>query len=100
MTDTWYVFGGMVADPDFFPVIGAVKDLKFPLIDMRVSENGGQAAQRRAAGFLDDVPTTTLRRQFRDYANAHLAQPMPVISLFTAGKCCQLFFTLDTFEKV
>ena len=91
MTDIWYTFGAMVADPGFFPVIAKVNP-KFTLISMQVSENGVSAA-RRAAGYLDGDSTTALRRAFRDHV-ANLAQPAPVISLYTAAKFCQLWHTL------
>jgi hypothetical protein len=103
MTDTWYTFGAMVADPNFFPVIAKVPGLKFDLIRMYVVEDGpdGRAAMRRkSAGYLDMASTTGIRRDFRDYAKANLAQPAPVISLYTAGKFCQLFFTLASFGQV
>jgi hypothetical protein len=97
MTDIWYTFGAMVADPGFFPVIAKVNP-KFTLISMQVSENG-VSASRRAAGYLDGDSTTALRRAFRDYV-AKLAQPAPVISLYTAAKFCQLWHTLDRFSSV
>jgi hypothetical protein len=65
---------------------------------MQVSENG-VSASRRAAGYLDGDSTTALRRAFRDYV-AKLAQPAPVISLYTAAKFCQLWHTLDRFSSV
>jgi len=99
MTDTWYVFGAMVADPGFFPVIAGVNP-QFTLIKMEVIENGGKPTPRDAAGLLDAASTTSLRRTFRQYAAAHLAKPAPVISLYTAGKFIQLSATLRTFPAV
>jgi hypothetical protein len=99
MTDIWYTFGAMVADPGFFPVIAKVNPT-FTLIKMTVAENDGPPAIRPAAGYLEGDTTTALRRAFRDYVGANLAKPAPVISLYTAAKFSQLSKTLSTFHDV
>jgi len=103
MTDTWYVFGAMVADPAFFGEIAKVAGLKFDRITMYVVEDsaaGRLAIHRRAAGYLDGTCTTALRRAFREYVKTNLVTPAPVISLYTAAKFCQLSFTLAGFPQV
>jgi hypothetical protein len=99
MVDIWYTFGAMVADPGFLRAIAGLNPV-FTLINMTVTENGGAPITRKSAGFLDENSTTLVRRTMRNYAGAKLTQPVPVISLFTAGKVIQLLATLRVFPNV
>jgi hypothetical protein len=96
MTDLWYTYGAMVADPGLLAAIGNANPI-FQLIDMDVTETvTGQPANtynRPAAGYLDSTSTTNLRQVIRDYVVANLPAGAPPISLYTAGKMCQLWNT-------
>lgn len=96
MTDLWYTYGAMVADPGLLAAIGATNP-KFSLIGMNVTETpAGQAPliyTRPAAGYLNGDSTTQVRETIRDYVTAKLPAGAPPISLYTAGKMCQLWNT-------
>jgi hypothetical protein len=97
MTDLWYTFGAMIADPALFGVIAKL-DPTFTRIKMVVKENDDPSYVRTAAGYLDANSTTGLRRAIRDYIAANCAQPAPVISLYTSAKLCQLWTTLKALQ--
>jgi len=91
MTDLWYIFGAMVADPDFFNLVK--KQIPgFTRIKMMVTENTDPAHQRKAAGYLDATSTSNMRWIMRDYVVANFSQP-PVISLYSAARFCQMIVT-------
>lgn len=96
MMDLWYTYGAMVADPGLLKAIGNANPL-FAMIDMTVTEAlTGQPAStddRPAAGYLDNTSTTAIRQLIRDYVVKNLKAGAPPISLYTAGKFCQLWNT-------
>jgi hypothetical protein len=103
MTDLWYTYGAMVADPGLLKAIGDAKPL-FPLIGMTVTEQvDGQpnaTYTRPAAGFLDALSTTNVRQAIHTYVTKNPRSGAPPISLYTAGKFCQLWNTLPSLTKL
>jgi hypothetical protein len=96
MTDLWYTYGAMVADIGLLNKIGDANP-QFKLIGMDVTETvDGEVkpqVRRLAAGFLDSDSTTLVRETIRDYVAKNLPRGAPPISLYTAGKMCQLWNT-------
>jgi hypothetical protein len=99
MTDFWFIFGAMVIDPTLRDQIVARKPY-FERIGATITEisavTGTSTLAVPAAGYLQDPDTTNMRGFLRDWAAPKYKNP-PVISLYTAGKMCQLANTFPLY---
>jgi hypothetical protein len=89
MIDFWFTIGAAVEDPGFLTAIAQAAPA-FNAMPATLSI-GGQNIPLPLAGRLVQASTTFVRQKIRDYLLARYGGFAPVISLYTAGKVCQLW---------
>jgi len=103
MTDIWFIFGSLAMDPDLLKEIENV-DPSFQRIGMITQEVVPVSPDKDpdvhwvtnpAAGYLDEGDTTRVRQVLRDKFAKPYGDQAPIISLYPAGKICQLWNTAE-----
>ncbi len=107
MYDLWFTIGAAVMDPNLVtdllgkaPVFNIVSRLIVEWSDLPLPKGAfyPPASDSITAGVLDATSTATIRKEIRTYLeNNPVPQhsPIPPISIYTAGKMCQLLNVPD-----
>jgi len=104
MMDFWTVLGNLVIDyPNLFNIVTNLKPGFTPIV-MTVTQitydnpPKVKTFQKAAAGYLIENDTSNLRDKLSSYVRTKYGTSAPVISLYTAGKLCQLVNTFPGFK--
>jgi hypothetical protein len=99
MMDFWTVLGNLTMDYPGLLNTAATPMPGFTKISMAVVQVTSdlpptvKTFAKKAAGYLLQDDTNDLRTRLSNYTRAKYGKPAPVVSLYTAGKVCQLLNT-------
>jgi hypothetical protein len=99
MMDFWTVIGNLTMDYPGLLNTAATPMPRFPKISMAVVQVTSdmppqvKTFAKQAAGYLVEGDTNDLRTRLSNYTRGKYGTSAPVVSLYTAGKVCQLLNT-------